>query len=269
MNFPASSLQASRPARASSGFTIIEIVISIAILLSLTVAVVVMMRSAIDVRQGLSTQSRSVRQLNFAMELLARDIEHAFILASTDQIRMPVERTIKTIFRVESAGDSDKLSLTTFSNRPVLANDNEGDQVYVVYELKDAEGRPGEKDLHRGSINIGGANFREDPPMNMILRNVKSLKIIGWRGDDWLRDRWDSTRGDTRNKLPKLVRVELSAFVDTAGTPFGLPPTAATQGQSGDANQAVATFDMRTIVVPALSSGMAELKQPMSSIRWY
>ncbi|MEY4632025.1 MAG: hypothetical protein RIQ81_2145 [Pseudomonadota bacterium] len=268
MNVCGPVLKKRRPV-STAGFTIIEIVISIAILLSLTVAVVVMMRSAIDVRQGLSTQSRSVRQLNFAMEMLTRDIEHAFILANTDQIRMPVERTMKTIFRVDPAGDSDKLSLTTFSNLPLLANNHEGDQAYVVYELKDAEGRPGEKDLYRGAINIGSANFREDPPMNMILRNVKALKIVGWRGDDWLRDRWDSTRGDTRNKLPKLVRIELSAFVDTAGTPFGLPASANPQGQSGEANQGAATFDMRTIVVPALSSGMAELKQPVNSIRWY
>ena len=64
-----------------AGFTIIEIMISISILLSLTVAVVVMMRSSIDVRQGLSMQSRSVRQLNYAMEMISRDIEHAFVLS--------------------------------------------------------------------------------------------------------------------------------------------------------------------------------------------
>jgi type II secretion system protein J len=247
------------------GFTLIEIVISIGILLSLTVGVVVMMRSAIDVRQGLSAQSRSVRQMNFAMEMIARDIEHAFILANSDQVRMPVERTIKTIFRVEPSGDSDKLSLTTMSYQPIRANNHEGDQAYVVYELKDADGRPGEKDLYRGTVSVAAANFREDPVMNMILRNVRSLKIVGWRGDEWLRDRWDSTRGDTRNKLPKMVRIELSAFVETEGTPFGIPEAS----QTSDANQGAASFDMRTIVVPALSSGMAELKQPVSSVRWY
>jgi type II secretory pathway pseudopilin PulG len=252
-----------------AGFTIIEIVISISILLALTVGVVVMLRSAIDVRQGLSTQMRTVRQLNFAMEMVSRDIEHAIVLSSTDQVRMPIERNFKTIFRVEPAGDSDKLSLTTMANKPVVANAMEGDQAYVVYELKDAEGRPGEKDLYRGSANIATANFREDPPSNMILRNVKSFKIVAWRGDDWLRDRWDSTRSDTRNKLPKMVRVELSAFVDTAGTPFGIPADQASATSSAEAGQGMATFDMRTIVVPALSSGMAELKQPVSSIRWY
>jgi len=224
------------------------------------------MRSSIDVRQGLSMQSRSVRQLNYALEMVSRDIEHAFVLSSTDQIRMPIERNFKTIFRVDPAGDSDKLSLTTMANQPVVANLMEGDQGYVVYELKDAEGRPGEKDLHRATTNIATANFREDPPSNMILQNVKSFKVIAWRGDDWLRDRWDSTRSDTRNKLPKMVRIEIAAFVDTAGTPFGIPVG---QGASGDAAQKAATFEVKTIVVPALSSGMAEIKQPVSSIRWY
>ena len=252
-----------------AGFTIIEIMISISILLSLTVAVVVMMRSSIDVRQGLSIQSRSVRQLNYAMEMLSRDVEHAFVLSSTDQIRMPVERNFKTIFRVDPAGDSDKLSLTTMANQPVVANLMEGDQGYVVYELKDAEGRPGEKDLHRGTASIATANFREDPVSNMILQNVKSFKVIAWRGDDWLRDRWDSSRGDTRNKLPKMVRIEIAAFVDTAGTPFGIPPNQSGVGSGSDSAQSAATFEVKTIVVPALSSGMAELKQPVSSIRWY
>ena len=249
-----------------AGFTIIEIMISISILLSLTVAVVVMMRSSIDVRQALSIQSRSVRQLNYAMEMISRDIEHAFVLSSTDQIRMPIERNFKTIFRVDPAGDSDKLSLTTMANQPVVANMMEGDQGYVVYELKDAEGRPGEKDLHRATASIATANFREDPTSNMILQNVKSFKVIAWRGDDWLRDRWDSSRSDTRNKLPKMVRIEIAAFVDTAGTPFGIP---ADQGSGSDSTQKAATFEVKTIVVPALSSGMAELKQPVSSIRWY
>lgn len=259
-----------RPVRGEAGFTLIEIVISISILLSLTVGVVVMMRSSIDVRQGLSTQSRTVRQLNFAMEMLTRDIEHALVLSSTDQVRMPIERNFKTIFRVDPSGDSDKLSLTTLANKPVVANAMEGDQAYVVYELKDAEGRPGEKDLYRGTANIATANFREDPTTNMILRNVKSFKIVAWRGDDWLRDRWDSTRGETRNKLPKMVRVELVAFVDTTGTPFGIPEDQVAASASRDGvGPGLATFEMKTIVVPALSSGMAELKQPISSIRWY
>lgn len=250
------------------GFTIIEIVISIAILLSLTVGVVVMLRSSIDVRQGLSSQTKTVRQLNFAMEMLSRDIEHAFVLSTTDQIRMSVERNFKTIFRVEPSGDSDKVSLTTMSNRAVLANAGEGDQVYVVYELRDAEGRPGERDLFRGAIGIGAANFREDPPANPILTNVKSFKVIGWRGDDWLRDRWDSTRSDTRNKLPKMVRIELSAFVDTTGTPFGVGEDSSSVSGRGTPDS-LPTFDAKTIVVPALSSGMPEMKQPINSIRWY
>lgn len=252
-----------------SGFTLIEVVISISILMTLTVAVVVMMRSSIDVRQGLSTQTRTVRQLNSAMEMLSRDIEHALILSSTDQVRMPIERTFKTLFRVEPSGESDKVSLTTFSNQPVVANAMEGDQAYVVYDLKDAEGRPGERDLYRGISNIGAANFREDPPMNMILRNVKSFKVIAWRGDDWLRDRWDSTRGDTRNKLPKMLRLELVAFVDTSGMPFGIPQDQIASTAGSDAAKTAASFEVKTIVVPALSSGMAELKQPVSSIRWY
>ncbi len=251
------------------GFSIVEIMISISILMSLTVAVVVMMRSSIDVRQSLSTQSRSVRQLNYAMEMVSRDIEHALVLSSSDQIRMPVERNFKTIFRVDPAGDSDKLSLTTMANQPVVANLMEGDQGYVVYELKDADGRPGEKDLHRASVSMATANFREDPPSNMILQNVKSFKVIAWRGDDWLRDRWDSTRSDTRNKLPKMVRIEIAAFVDTAGTPFGIPADQTGAASGSDSSQKAATFEVKTIVVPALSSGMAELKQPVSSIRWY
>ena len=258
-----------RRSNPKSGFTIIEIMISMSILMSLTVAVVVMMRSSIDVRQGLSTQSRTVRQLNFALEIISRDIEHAIVLSSTDQVRMPIERTFKTIFRVEPSGESDKLSLTTMANQPVVANAMEGDQGYVVYDLKDAEGRPGEKDLYRGITNIGVANFREDPPSNMILRNVKSFKVIAWRGDDWFRDRWDSTRSDTRNKLPRMVRIELSAYVDTAGTPFGIPADQLASSGGNESAQKAATFEVKTIVVPQLSSGMPELKQPMSSVRWY
>ena len=240
----------------AGGFSIIEIIITISILLTMTMAVTTMMRNGFEVRSGLSQKAKVSHRLNLAMNMIVKDIEHGLVISPNDQVRMPSERSFKTLFKIEQTSDLDKLSLTTLSHKAVMANAHNGDQVFVVYEVRDAPDFPGRRHLYRGEINVAASDLREDPPMRLVAKHIKRFKVTAWRGDEWLRDRWDSSRSETRGKMPRLVRVELSSWnMD----PF--PGEAADPAWDEDVSSLV------TVVQPPLALGFADLKQPMSSVK--
>jgi hypothetical protein len=254
--FYPSSSQFLRHQHGTAGFSIIEIIITISILLTMTTAVTTMLRSGFEVRSGLSQKAKVSHRLNLAMSMIIKDIEHGLVISPNDQVRMPSERSVKTLFKIDQTSDVDKLSLTAISHKPFMANAHVGDQVYVVYEVRDASDSPGRKHLYRGEINVAASDLREDPPMRIVARHIKKFKVTAWRGDEWLRDRWDSSRSETRGKMPRLVRVELSSWNQD---PF--PGEAADPAWDEDVSSLV------TVVQPPLALGFADLKQPMSSIK--
>ena len=241
-----------------SGFSLIEVVVTIAILMSLTIAVVVMMRGAIDVRQGLSVESKITQRLNNAMEIVARDVSHAILISKNDKTRYSFDRNMKTVFKVESGSEVDKLMLTTLSNRPFRANSHESDQAYVVYQVSDSTDVPGRKNLYRGIMQATSKDLKEEPPMRLLARNIKRFKIIGWRGDQWLKDKWDSDRSDTANKIPRMIRVEIGTWADDP-----LP------GDTPDPAMEDSMVELKTVITPPLSLGFNDVKQQVSSINWY
>jgi len=241
-----------------AAFTLIEVILTVAIMMTLTIAVVVMMRGVIEVRQGLSVEGRITQRLNNAMETVARDISHALLISKNDKTRYSFDRNMKTVFKVEAGAETDKLMLTTISHRPLRANSHEPDQVYVVYQVSESEDVPGRKNLYRGWMPITNKDLKEDPPMRLLARNIKRFKIIGWRGDQWLKDRWDSERSDTANKLPRMIRIEIGTWPDD-------PLPGETPDTVGD-DQIV---ELRTVVTPPLGLGFNDIKQQMSSISWY
>jgi len=242
----------------SRGFSLIEVIITIAILMSLTIGVVVMMRGAIDLRSGLSVESKITQRLNNAMAVVSRDITHAILISKNDKVRYSFDRNMKTVFKVEAGGDTDKLMLTTLSHRPLRANSHESDQIYVVYQVSDSPDIPGRKNLYRGQMPITNRDLKEEPSMRLLARNIKKFRIMGWRGDQWVKDRWDSDRSDTANKIPRMIRVEIATWADD--------PVA---GDVPDPSQDNNVVELKTIVAPPLALGFNDMKQQTSSVSWY
>jgi len=243
-------------ASGGNGFSILEVIITISILLTMTMAVTMMLRAGFEVRTGLAQKARVSHRLNVAMAQVVKDLEHGLVISANDQVRSPTERSVRTTFRIEQGSDSDKLALTTLTHRPITANSHTGDQVYVVYEVKDAQDSPGRRHLYRGEINVAASDLKEDPPMQLLARNIKRFKVVAWRGDDWLKDRWDSNRGDTRGRMPRMLRVEMTTWnVDP------LP------GENPDPASDEDVTNVGTVVQPPLALGFADLKQAMSTMK--
>jgi len=147
-----------------------------------------------------------------AMQRLSDDIQHAFILDSQRQELNYVERATKSIFTFRQSGGSSELRLTTQSHKPITANSRESDQTFVSYKVEkdNSTGRP---NLYRGDTRVIPTNLEEELPEQILARNVKSLKIWAWNGEDW-REEWNSNKSDWRNMLPRMVRVEIEAYAN-------------------------------------------------------
>jgi type II secretion system protein J len=245
-------------AREQSGFTLIEVVITVAILMSLTIAIASMLRSGFEVKTGLSEKAAMLHRLSVVMDKVARDVQFAFYVSLKDADKNGIDRKMKTIFKIDKGSPGDKLTLTTKTHQPIRSGAPESEFTYVIYELKDSQDQPGRKDLYRAETPAIPLDLRDEPPMRLLAKNIKTLTFEFWRGDDWSRsDYWDTGRGDTRNLLPKLVRITVEAYLHDAK-----------EGDVRDEATESATDKLSTVVYVEDSGPYAELKQQASSIKW-
>ncbi len=191
-----------------SGMTLLEIIFSVTLMLIMTMATASVLRNGLDMRIELSARSRVTHRMNVVLTKISDDLQHAFIVPSTQVFTRKAE--IKTLFRVKPWDNSSELRLTTMNHTPHTAGSHESDQTFVVYRIvKDSTTqRP---DLFRGESSTLPDNLEQDIPMQLLARNIKALHIRPWDGSE-LRDEWDSTKSDWRDTLPRMVAIEVEAY---------------------------------------------------------
>jgi len=241
------------------GFTLIEVIVTVGIISTIMIAAVQILKSSLEMRQALSERGLFAHRMNTALRVLAQDIEHTWILSATvDQLQGRVRGTDpRSIFQFGSSQDG-LLQLTSGSHRAQIADAKESDISYVTYELKESKRYQGRTGLYRGSAPRVPENFREPLKMELLADSIKTVKIEGWNGDSFVSE-WSNQKSDTRDKLPQMVRVTLTAWND-------IPE----EGQDDKALQggdAFLTSFSTTIFLP-YSSRLKELKERSKSVNF-
>ena len=238
------------------GFTILEVVLTLSFILILSLAATNIMRSTIDKRQALAQSARITHRISFAMEKIADDLQHAFILSSkrTNDLNS-FDRRTKTIFKVVNRPSASELIMTTMNHRSILRNSHESDQSLVIYRLQEAKDSPGRTHLYRGESKSIPENFSDEPTLELFARDIKKLSVFPWKGDSWENDKWDSGSSDYRDKIPKMVRVELEAWEEEAN-------------EKKPELERV-TVALKTIIHIPRAFEFKEAKDASSSIRYY
>lgn len=242
-------------------FTLLEVMVTMGILMTLVVGVSTMLRSSIDVKQALARESRITHRLSIAMNMLSHDVEHAFVTGLNEDARGGAGRQFKTLFKIDKGGDTDKLSMSITGYKPMKASVYRSDTAYVVYEVRDAKDAPGRKHLYKGVTYLTRDDLKEDPEMHIVVRNIKSIKIIPWTGDGWSTDRWDSSRGEWRDRMPHMVKIEVETWNEDDHE--------VTSDSQPDDRANSNTLFAKTVVTIQQARQMKELKTPPSSPRWY
>ncbi len=240
----------------TNGFSILEVIISIGVIVVLTLSVVVMMRSNIDMNQIISSESQVTSGLSKAMIQIASDIEHSYIISTKDVIRSTSNRNSGTIFYIKS--NNNKIKMTTNSFRRFRRGEKSSDLSYVVYELKKSKKNSGRTDLYRGVKKIIPKDFKEDPEMKLFVENIKTFEVHPWNGEKFIKDRWDSENSDTTNKAPMMVKVTLETWLN--------PP--AEDGQE-DFNDDKKTEKLTTRLYLRNSAKYAELKEQLGTMKFH
>ncbi len=200
-----------------SGFTLLEVLMSLGILTSMVVAISSMIRSNFDVREGVSNQNRVTHRLNIALERITRELAEAYVVPVQDYDRgIVTSRNMGTLFRIEQ-GSQTNLTFTTLGYRSIRRNSGESDVALVSYKIVSDTQIPGRSHLYRTVKAFLDADLKELPEGELFVRNIKSLELEFWRGDGWSKDQWDSGRSDTRGLTPHLVKVSVEAWTDDLG----------------------------------------------------
>ncbi len=240
-----------------AGFTLIEVIITISLLLGIMLGVSTMMKGSFEMRIGLAEKNRGTHRLNIIMEKIYHDLAHAFIISKRDNDKTGEKQNGETLFYIKSGFDSDEIAFTT------LAADKQraeiGSEVgFVYYVLKPSKQNPNLKNLYRGAIGRLPEKTDDRPELNIFATNIKSIKFVPFNGEDWaktFRD-WDSTKGDTRDNIPHLVKIELEVFDEIMN-----------QDESEEIGEP-STDHIETIVHIGMAYNFMPLKKPSGSLKW-
>lgn len=197
-----------RPGEA--GMTLLEIIFAVTLMMIMTFATASVLRNGLDMRFDLSQKAKVTHKVNVVMQRVSRDLQHAFIVPSNQAFSRRAE--IKSLFRVKPWDNSSELRLTSMAHEAIMSTVHEGDQSFIVYKIErdSATNRPV---LYRGESPVVPQNFDEEIPMVRLASGIKGLKILVWNGDSW-KEEWDTSRSDWRDMLPKMVRVEVEAYMN-------------------------------------------------------
>lgn len=235
------------------GFTLLEVILTIVILLTLSVAATNMIRGSLNMKTALSQSAKVTQRLSVTMDRVVTDLTHSFIVNTKAAELNWAERETKTIFKVKMSGESSELYLTTMTHRSLRANSYETDQTYVVYKLEEDKKISGRTNLYRGETKVLPENFRDEIPMELLAKDIKEFKIEPWTGDGWSKDGWNSNRSEHRNMLPRMVRVTIIGWEEEV-----------LEGDNPETYDDITTKLITSVFIPK-AIGMKQLKDPVSS----
>ncbi|MEI8026350.1 MAG: type II secretion system protein [Pseudomonadota bacterium] len=241
------------------GFTLIEVIVTVGIISTIMIAAVQILKSSLEMRQALSEKGLFAHRMNTTLRVLSQDIEHTWILSATmDQLQGRVRGTDpRSLFQFGSSQDG-LLQLTTGSHVAQIADAKESDISYVTYEIKESKRYQGRTALYRGSAPRVPESFREPLKTELLADSIKAVKIEAWNGDSFVQE-WSNQKSDTRDKLPQMVRVSVTAWNDV--------PEEGQEDKALQGGDAYLTSFSTTIFLP-YSSRLKELKERVKSVNF-
>lgn len=220
--------------RSRAGFTLIEILVALAVLGIIAALAFAALAGVVQTRDVLEEQEVLDRQARTAMARLRRDLSLAWMTPQTQAVN-----TFRTVF-VGQDDSPDRLWFATLAHRRLHRDSRESDQTEITLWC---EPDPVDRDawvlLRREAPRIdqepedGGAIL----PLAYGVTTFE-LRFLDPTTNEW-RDSWDTTGTETPNRLPRAVQVVLSLlgpgdelgervphpFVTTVLLEFGPPLT--------------------------------------------
>ncbi|MDO8461735.1 MAG: type II secretion system protein GspJ [Deltaproteobacteria bacterium] len=196
------------------GFTLIEVMVSIAILALISIIVWQASGSNMRAKERSEKRDEVFQGVALVMDRMTEELISAYIyspMAEQNGKSPSGEILSKTTFVGKNGGDQDELSFVSFSHVRYVKDIKESDQEEITYHLEPSKENPGEFALMKrvssppdADSTIGGKGYP-------ILDRVKGLSFRYYdsKRQEWF-DEWDSAGSDTPNKIPRAVEMTLT-----------------------------------------------------------
>ncbi len=193
--------------REQGGFTLLELLVSMAILAFMMVIAWSTISSTANAKVHTQVISERTHELRVAMAMMVRDFGHAYLSANEDQNRS--ER--RTMFIGEQKGNVDEVRFSTMGHRVMWADADESEQTLIAYFEASDRDEPGKTNLVRHeSRRLSNEPWEREPAdREVLLRDVAKVKFeyFDWRDNSW-KERWNSTQADAEaGRLPTRVKI--------------------------------------------------------------
>jgi prepilin-type N-terminal cleavage/methylation domain-containing protein len=245
---------------ASAGFSLLEVLLAVGILSSISVFAITALSNQLEIRNTLSRVNEQQHAIHSAMSRVFDDVRHAYVLSKQDLILSGLQG--KPV-HPRLFGKGETFWFSTHALRSMIANTPESNIGYVRYSLRDDPKESGKKQLMRAvdqtfkeSIERNGVGVDQ-----VLIGDVREFKLGFWNGQDFTPE-WDTNSSETGGKLPKMVKVKIAAAM-----PFSDEEK---QKQEVDPNRSKEPqiLTLETIVYLLYSSGQADVKDPAKEYRW-
>jgi general secretion pathway protein J len=190
-------------ARPASGFTLLEVIVAMAITAAIGAMTVGAFRQIDRAGQLSRDQGDRYAGARLALSRMAREVSMAFI---SDHYDMQHIRERPTLF----VGKEDDLLFCTFAHERLARDARESDQSVVEYTLDSDPAHSGEKALfRREKVHIDEEADRGGRK-DLVADHLASLRFQYWdpKKNDWVRE-WSTRMVDHPSDLPTRVRFEV------------------------------------------------------------
>lgn len=191
------------------GITLLEVLVSVAILAMISVLIYGAFDGMTRAKKGVNRVNQRYREGRLAIRRLAREIPSAFISG-----HQPIDQSLivrETLFVGENSTPADRLDFTSFSHRRFLADTHESDQNEISYFGSQDPDVSGKTDLARREQVGIDLEADRGGTVQVLAEDIDlfDLEYLDPISGLW-QDRWDSTSTMAQmGRLPLQVKVTL------------------------------------------------------------
>ena len=191
----------------AGGFTLIEVMISMAILAFMMAIAWSTSTSSSEARKQFEKYQQRHHGIRVGMARMVKDIESAYLSANEDQSKL--ER--RTLFVGSSGGSVDELRFSSLGHVTLWEGAAESEQTMISYQAaSDREDRSKTNLVRRESRRLTDESWKEvKAEYDVLMQDIESVSFEywDWKQNEWKKG-WNSTQADGENgRLPTRVKI--------------------------------------------------------------
>jgi prepilin-type N-terminal cleavage/methylation domain-containing protein len=245
----------------NKGFTLLEILLSVGILASISVFAITSLSNQIEIRNELGIVNEQQHAIHAGMARIYEDTANAFLLSRTDKIK---SGNADKVLGKKFFSKSETTYFTIQNYFSMSAGEPSSNFAQVKYFEKQDEKDPSKKQL----IRAFDTNFKENIEQSsvgtpqVLISELKEFKLTFWNGLDFVPE-WDSDSSENNGRLPKMVKIKLSAYIGETETKKQLKELL-----PGSADAEKKFIQLESIAYIDSTTGVPDVKDPKKEFSW-